>query len=324
MKEFEVSQFTVDRALDLLLKENLIVKHPKGRTYVGETTGESRATRKHSIVIAVPNYPSSIYETYITYLNNQVQRIGDLADVIRYDWRDRVIQKLPKQEIDALILIPTSVRLAPADLYGLSKFQIPVVLISRLIRDFTLDCVEPDNEMGAALAAEHLIRLGHQKLAILQAEPAGVSSDFRIAGFVRKAESLGIDKVEIIDSKTQPGENSAVKAYDCLKSRIQNADCSFTGLFVLSDGTALGAIKALHDCRIAIPGQVSIVGFDDAPEAALYHPALTTIRGDYEEVARTAVEIIERRLGGDRDGTIQRMIPPTLVKRESTGPAPKS
>jgi DNA-binding LacI/PurR family transcriptional regulator len=71
--------------------------------------------------------------------------------------------------------------------------------------------------------------------------------------------------------------------------------------------------------KISIPGQVSVVGFGDDPEAKLFHPSLTTVRGEYREVAREAVEIIERRLSGDCEEVIQKMIPMTLIQAESTG-----
>jgi DNA-binding LacI/PurR family transcriptional regulator len=325
MKEFEVSQFTVDRALDLLLKENLIVKQPKGRTYVGEAAGETRPARKHSIVIAAPNYVSVVYESYLIQLSLAAERIGEVAEVIRYDWRNRILQELPSnKEIDGLILVPTSHRLTPEDFYGLSKFEVPVVLISRVLRDIAMDAVEPDNEIGGELAAEHLIGLGHRKLAILVGQPIGVSTDSRVGGFCRKAKSLGIGEVEIISCDTRPGEHANLVTYEKFKAKMVRDGKHFTGLFVDSDGSALGALKALHDLKISIPGEVSVVGYDDLPDSRVYYPSLTTIHEDHAEVARVAVEIIEKRLSGDREGTIQRTIPPTLIKRESTGPAPAS
>ena len=322
MREFNVSQFTVDKAMTLLAKDGLVVRDPKRGVFT--TSRDKTNTRKkmHTLAIAVPSYPSSVYELYITELSSQVRRIGEVVKVIRYDWRDRIVQSLPQKEVDALILIPTSCRLTPADFYGLSQFKIPVVLISRTIRDVAIDCVEPDNVMGAELAAEHLISLGHKKLSILLAEPEGVSSESRIDGFTRKAKLLGIENISLMDSQTKPGENSAMNAYEFLKNKIKTDGLDFTGLFVLSDMTALGAMRALHDLKISIPGQVSGVGFGDDPESPLYHPSLTTVGTNYRLVAKEAVDIIELRLSGDKEEVIQTFIPMTLVKRESTGNVP--
>lgn len=319
MREFNVSQITVDKAMELLVQDGLIVKRPKQGIFTARCDKTKAHAPRHTLAVAVPSYPSSVYERYLEELSSQVQRIGEVADVIRYDWRDRIIQSLPKKNINALILVPTSSRLTPADFFGLSQFKIPIVLISRMIRDVAIDCVEPDNVMGGELAAKHLISLGHRNLAILQAEPAGVSSESRIDGFTRKAKQMGVEDISCFDSETKPGENSALKAYEFLKSRIKTDGLGFTGLFVISDGTALGALRALHDLDISIPEQVSVVGFGDDPESVLYHPSLTTIGCDYHKVAEEAVNIIERRLSGDTKGVIQTFIPVTLVERESTG-----
>lgn len=316
MREFSVSQITVDRAMEMLAREGLIVKRPKQGTFVA--AGADTKVQRHTLAVAIPNYASSVYEDYLEQLMRHVDRIGEVAEVIRYDWRERILQTLPTERVDGLILVPTAYRLAPGDIASLSRFQIPIVLISRLMRDFTIDCVEPDNERGGELAAEHLIGLGHRKLAVLLAEPEGVTSDSRIVGFVRKAKAMGVEGVEIINAGTRPGEHAASKGHEFLKARIRNGGLTFSGLFILSDSTALGGLKALHDCGVAVPRTVSVVGFGDIPEARLYHPSLTTIHEDHDAVARVAVEIIERRLAGDREGTVQRTIPPTLIVREST------
>jgi DNA-binding LacI/PurR family transcriptional regulator len=74
----------------------------------------------------------------------------------------------------------------------------------------------------------------------------------------------------------------------------------------------------LHDVGVALPGQMSLVGFDDIPMARCYHPSLTTIRQHYDKMAAAAVDILERRLGGDEMPRTQQMIAPSLVVREST------
>ena len=90
----------------------------------------------------------------------------------------------------------------------------------------------------------------------------------------------------------------------------------------VSSETALGAMKALHEARIAMPGEVSVIGFDDLPEARYFHPSLTTIRQDLSGWFTAALAIIEARLAGT-GGPAQRIrVRPSLVVRESTGPVP--
>jgi LacI family transcriptional regulator len=318
MNEYRVSQVTVDKAMMKLSDEGLLIRMPKVGTFVSDPDLKKNEIRKHRFGIAVPNYPSSIYETYISHISHHIQQKGEVTEIIRYDWQDRVVTSLPKRQVDGLVIIPTGLCLTPEDLYRISQFNIPTVLIGRVLRGVTFDCVEPDNEIGGELVAEHLIKLGHSKLAMLLAEPAGVSTESRIKGFHRIAENAGIKEITVIDCQTKPGENAALKAYEVLQKIIDKNGCFFTGLFVMSDGSALGALKALHDAGILIPKEVSVVGFDDIPESQLYYPALTTVRGDYDQVSQTAVDIIERRLAGDKTEAIQLQIPPQLVVREST------
>ena len=318
MREFNVSQITVDRAMDRLSEEGLIVKRPKKGIFVGPVSNQDLSVKKHTIAVAVPNYPSPIYDDYLLHLDREIRTVGELAEVIRYDWRERILQDLPSKKVDGLVLIPTGSRFSPRDFAVLGRFDRPVVLISRVLRDVGIDCVEPDNELGGELAAEHLLGLGHRRLAVLLSEPVGPATDSRIAGFMRRAAQAGVTDVRVINAETRPGENAAWKAYESMKTSV-GKEAAFSGLFVLSDGSALGALKALHELKVPVPGQVSVMGFGDIPEAGLFHPALTTIHEDRATVAREAVKILEARMAGKKGEPIHRFIPPTVVCRESTG-----
>jgi DNA-binding LacI/PurR family transcriptional regulator len=224
----------------LLSREGLIVKKPKQGIFTASASSKGSYAKKHTLAVAVPSYPSSVFEQYLEELTSQVKRRGEVVEVIRYDWRSRIVQTLPKKDIDALILVPTSGRLTPADFYGLSQYKVPVVMISRMIRDVAIDCVEPDNVMGGELAAEHLISLGIRSWRFYWPSRRACRSDSRIDGFTRRTAREGIEDVFLIDCETRPGENSAIKAYESLKAKINEKGLMFTGLFVLSEFDGVG------------------------------------------------------------------------------------
>jgi DNA-binding LacI/PurR family transcriptional regulator len=99
------------------------------------------------------------------------------------------------------------------------------------------------------------------------------------------------------------------------------ADASVTAVFVGNDQMALGMLRALREAGRRVPEEVSVVGFDDVPEAAYFSPPLTTVRQEFGEVGRHAFRLLLDRMAGHTEPA-RRLVEPQLVVRESTGPAP--
>ncbi len=322
MREYGISQVTVERALRMLAQEGLIAKAPSGRRHIVCKGGSKSHVCVKTVGLAFPDYPSPIYEILISFLSRKVQDAGMAYRLIRYDWQERILRRLPRETVDGLIIMPVSTMLEPEDLIRVKEFGVPIVHLYHVMRGISQDYVSPDEEMGGAIIANHLIHLGHRRLTILIAEPRSVIMDERVAGFMKQARLSGIEDVQVLDCQTQSGESSIEKAYATVRRKVR-AGLDFTGLFVVSDHGALGAMKALHDEGIRIPQDVSVVGFDGLSESAYYHPALTTKKADFEELADAAVTVIHRRLQGETQDAIQIMLTPSLRVLESTGPVRK-
>jgi DNA-binding LacI/PurR family transcriptional regulator len=99
------------------------------------------------------------------------------------------------------------------------------------------------------------------------------------------------------------------------------ANASITAVFVANDQMALGVLKALTECGLRVPEDISVVGFDDVPESRFFQPSLTTIRVDFEEVGRLAVDSILKLMRAEDLDPIPAIMP-ILVVRSSSGPAP--
>jgi len=315
--EFRVASGTVCRGMERLYREGLIVKRVGKGTYVADGSEKLGAHRNYSIVLALPDYPSPNYDAYARLFAEVGQNAGCRTRIVRYDWRETVIRSVPRERFDGLIIVPSAGKVDIADLYRVRRQNIPFVILDRLLTDLEIDFVCSDDELGAAMAAEHLVKLGHRRLAMLLSEPR--VDEARERGFVRQAQLLRAENVSRIDCRTASGESSFRKAYETLMVQVDRKGLDFTGVFVLSDASALGAIKAFHDLNIKVPEAVSVVGFDGISEGEFYHPSLTTIGIDNEEKIHEAMKIIYRRLSGERNGALHHLVRPELIVRESTG-----
>jgi len=303
--------------MERLHREGWIVRRVGKGTFVAPETRDRPATARRTIMLALPDYPSPNYEAYAQIFSRLTQDAGHEARIVRYDWRDKILRTIPREAMEGLIVVPAGARLDVADMYRLKRVNVPFVVMDRLLNGLEIDFVCGDDELGAGMAADHLLKLGHRRLAVLLSEPR--VDERRENGFLRQARFGGAEYVETIDCRTISGDSSFRRAYEILTARIPKEGLNFSGLFVLSDTSALGALKAFHDLKINVPEQVSVVGFDGTLEGEFYHPALTTIRIDNEEKFRQAIAILRRRLDNGRDGALCHLVKPELVVRESTG-----
>lgn len=139
---------------------------------------------------------------------------------------------------------------------------------------------------GAALAVEHLARLGHRRIARLGGAPDWIEETARAAGFAAALERSGLDRQH--EWTGDWSARSGFAAADGIASALA-ADDGPTAVVVANDQMALGLIAGLSAHGVDVPGAVSIVGFDDNPDAAFYRPALTTVRVDIAGEARRCV-----------------------------------
>src|SRR5262249_42635304 len=124
-----------------------------------------------------------------------------------------------------------------------------------------------------------------------------------------------LDDAGVPAPPTLRGDWSARSGYEA--GRGLAAASGVTAVFVANDQMALGVLHALHRAGIAVPGQVSVVGFDDMPEAEVFLPALTTVRQDFNEVGRCGLRTMVEMIDG-KDVTADFRVSPTLVVRASS------
>jgi LacI family transcriptional regulator len=213
-------------------------------------------------------------------------------------------------------LVISGPRLDDPELPGLIGDGAPIVLQGGL-PDVAVPSVDVDNVAGARVAVEHLIGLGHRRIAcITNADLVYTAAQERLTGYRQALEAAGIAVDERLIATGGFDAPSGHRAMETLLGRAE-----FDAVFVASDVVALGAIGALRQAGKRIPDDVSVVGFDDIPLAAFFHPPLTTVRLPAFELGQAAGRALLERIA-DATPPRRTLLPTELIVRASTAPPP--
>lgn len=223
----------------------------------------------------------------------------------------RAVRALLDYRCEALVLLgPTLPRAAIEELAG----RVPVVVVARALRCRTVDVVRTDDAAGARLAVEHLLSLGHERIAHVDGGRAPGAAERR-RGHRAAMEKAGLgDRVRVVPGG--PTEGSGERAVAALPSRSRP-----TAVTAFNDICAVGALGAARARGLRVPGDLSVVGYDDSQVAALATVDLTTVAQDAGTLAASALERAQARLE-DPPGAPGRevVVAPRLVVRGTTAP----
>ncbi|WP_022882761.1 LacI family DNA-binding transcriptional regulator [Gryllotalpicola ginsengisoli] len=152
------------------------------------------------------------------------------------------------------------------------------------------ESVSADQAAGGRSAARHLLDLGHTAIAHLAGPSGWLEAEARAQGFAAELARAGLEPVRV-----EAGDWTPDSGYAAGKRML--AGGGFTAVFCANDQMALGLLHAAREAGIAVPEELSVVGFDDVPEAVHYAPALTTLRQDFPDLGRRAIATLLARLG---------------------------
>lgn len=224
------------------------------------------------------------------------------------------LQELVKnRRADGLILMESEVR--DARIAYLLKAEFPFVLFGRSLEHPNLTYVDLDNQAGATMAIHHLLALGHRRIGYIGADRHLVFARLRYEGHVAALERAGVplDRDLLLE-----GDLTERSGHLCME-RLLGLSSPPTAVFAASDVMAIGARRALAAAGLRVPGDVALVGFDDAPMAEYATPPLTTVRQPTLELGHEAVSLLVGRLEGEALGARQVLLAPELVVRASCG-----
>lgn len=297
----DVKRAAIKRAIDALS----FVPNPVAR---GLASGRSM-----TIGVLTQSLDSPYYGTALRGIEDGLEGSGYGALFASGRWdpavEQRCVEVLRARRVDGLIVLTG--RLPDRVLRAIAK-SMPLVLTGRALRAPGLVSLDIDNHEGARLATEHLVELGHRRIAFITGDPGQRDSTQRLEGYksALNAARLRFDPALVVEGDFS--EESGVRAIEALT----RARTRFTAVFASNDQMAFGAALALHRRGLRVPHDVSLVGFDDIPSSRYTVPPLTTVRNPIQALGRIAAQAMLSMIGGERPAP---EVPGVeLIVREST------
>jgi LacI family transcriptional regulator len=284
-----------------------------------------RQSRSMSVGVLAPDLSEGYFTRVMSGVVEELTGAHYFYFTACHDWKSELIEQYPRmlveRSVDGFLLLNT-----PADHIAV---PVPVVAISAHSAGENVTNIVLDHQMAARQALMHLFELGHRRIAFMRGPSAIPDSEFRWVGIQEAAQEMGLT----LDPALEIGIDSAgweMKAgyhpmapeigYKPMRALLEKTR-DFTAIFCFNDISAIGAIRALKEAGLSVPGDVSVVGFDDILTAAYYTPSLTTVRQPLAEMGKRGAQVLLERIAAREKPFAEEIVmAPELVVRESTGP----
>ena len=324
-KIYDVERTTVRKALELLVKDGMLrkIQGVGAKVVSAESLNHPQDTfQKNDIVLfflaTTPEKKDRLtqpfYSSMFFYIENDLKMRGYKTIYSTISENDNIKEILSRYDFAGIIF--ASYGVADKHLEYVDANKIPYVTINK---DYeTAVFIASDNYHGGYLMGRHLIELGHRKIALLKGTETDNSCQKRLAGITIALNEGGI-KIDqrYARSANWVAEQGYIQMKDIIKKNINDLP---TSVLAFNDGTALGAIRAIHEMGIKVPEEISVSGFDNIDQSEFTAPPLTTIDCNVKNISKIAVTILHDKIHGMVLNNIKVLIPVKLIVRESTGP----
>jgi LacI family transcriptional regulator len=228
--------------------------------------------------------------------------------------QSRYLQTLLERRVDGLLLAAAAGQASPLA-QRLASARVPTVVVDRHIPGLAADLVRVDHEGGARLAVEHLLALGHRKIACLGGPSEFAVSRERVAGW---RAAMAQAQIEPEPGWLLEGNFSAAAGHELTRQLLARGDVS--AIFASNDLLAIGALRAAAELGVAVPSALSVIGFDGIDLGAYAYPALTTVGHPIRAMGEVAAQVLIERIAAGPTSAREVVLPAQLLRRESTGP----
>jgi LacI family transcriptional regulator len=227
----------------------------------------------------------------------------------------RYIDVLLEKQVDGIVYF--AAQNDPENLQALlDKYpNYPIVIVDRVIPFPQLDLVVADNVLGASMAVEHLIEMGHQRIACISGPTRFTASNERITGYCKALEKAGITIYPELISYCDGSPESA----KLLTQKIIKMKLPPSAVFSTTDITAIGVLRALSEAGLKVPDDMAVIGYDEIHLGSYLCPSLSTIAQPKKEISQIAIKFLIERIGDKSLPKRTCLLPPKLIIRESTG-----
>ena len=226
---------------------------------------------------------------------------------------ERAVGSLLQDRCEALVLLGPQ---APAAYLATLAARLPVVVVARAVRNRAVDVVRTDDAAGLEQAVDHLVELGHRRIAHVDGGRAPGAAERR-RGYTDALHRHGLGRNALMVPGGLTEDDGAAAARALLELTGPGTPTAVT---VFNDRCATGVLDVLRGAGVAVPGDISVVGFDDSRLARLSHVDLTTIAQDAATMTELAVARAVARLDGTAMGEREQVVAPRLVVRGTTAP----
>ncbi|MBI5961890.1 MAG: LacI family DNA-binding transcriptional regulator [Chloroflexi bacterium] len=288
--------------------------------YVPNTIARGlRSKRTHTLALIV----TDITNPYFTSMARGVEDVAEANDyTVIYSNTDESETKekkyanmLAQRRVDGVLLVPSCGNANTIKFFEAN--HINVVVLDRRISGVETDIVYSDSKNGAYRLTKLLIGLGHKRIAIIAGSQGVSTSEDRVLGYQQALSEAGLDDTELV----YYGAFNEQSGYQ-LANQAMTQNPKLTAIFGGNNFVAVGAIKALHNLGLDVPGDVSVVSFDDLPEFMFMKPFLTVARQHAYEMGQMAAELLLKRISGELpQGHRELILPIEIIVRESVGPS---
>ncbi|CAH1216473.1 MULTISPECIES: LacI family DNA-binding transcriptional regulator [Paenibacillus] len=336
-REANVSVATVSRVLnntapvkketrekiDALIRKHQFQPNALARSLLRKETG--------TIGFILPDITNPFFPEVLAGFDREAGKMGytfflcdtmssDRESHLQYERESRYLNLLMEKQVDGIVIIGGRVDLAKPGQTLVDEIQeaakrVPVLLLNGSLPKTKLPRVAVDQKRGMELAVQHLIDLGHKDIALIGGFEQMSNTQQRLQGFrsAMKQANLHIRKEWIL-----VGGFSVERGLELTQRLLQRAERP-TAIVCLNDLIAIGALKAAHQQGIAVPHELSIVGYDDIPLASYSIPELTSVSLRSQELGRQAAHTLDRLISGKKVPQLQTILP-ELIVRQSTAP----
>ncbi|WP_283133233.1 LacI family DNA-binding transcriptional regulator [Rhizohabitans arisaemae] len=230
---------------------------------------------------------------------------------------DACVEMLVEQGVSGIVVVSGRHADVTADASGYARLVgrgVPLVLLDGCAPAVGAPCLSTDDRLAARQAVTHLVELGHERIGF-------AAGPERFVPVIRKGEGFRRATAELLGS-AGPVRHSLFTVEGGRQAAGALLDLGCTGIVCASDLMALGAIAAVRDRGLVVPGDVSVVGFDDSPLVAFVDPPLTTVRKPVRAMARAVADTLVGLIGGEPMRHGELLFQPELIVRSSTAAAP--
>jgi LacI family transcriptional regulator len=277
-----------------------------------------KTSRSHTIGVLIPDITNPLFPPILRGIEDRLDEAGYTSLIVNTDndsKRERIyLEAMRARQVDGFI--SATARL-DRELVELAEAGTPLVLVNRSLEDGSVPAVTVDDREGIALAVEHVVSLGHERIGHV-AGPQNLSTGHRRhLGFVEAIRAAGLmAPPEHIRFGAFFTEEEGARACE----ELLDAAPDLTAIVAGNDLMAIGCYDALETRRLRCPDDISIVGFNDMPFLDRLRPPLTSVRVPQREIGKVAADLLLEQLGGGDEPATEILLEPTLIVRGSTGP----